>query len=589
MTGRHRMRSLVLSFAMLSATGFDARVWAKNADDAVDQTAMAIPRIGMPGARSVALPQPLSPGDVVRIRQIFALQRAGSVSAATEEMDRLDTDILRGAILADRYLNTGNIPETAELSEWLFRYGEQPDAPAIRALLETLPGPDGARPDGARPEGADGPARDQAAAIRQKGTKTTSPMVARSKARPGKPAVSDLPVRTLLVENDDQSAVDAARSLLTGGQAGPGTDDALFAGGVAAWRLGDFGIAKPLFEAAWHAAETASSRAAAAFWTARLADKAHDRASHIFWLRRAASEADTFYGPIARHTLSPIVACLPSSTATRPVVSNADVDALMATGPGRRSFALLQVGERERAEIELRTLWLDSGPRPGLGRSLMLVAKAVGLDQFAGELRDASEAAEDAPGKFELPLLRPAGGFRLDPAFVYAVVRHESNFQPLAVSPVGARGLMQVMPATAVGLGVIGEGQTDRLNDPSINLAAGQRYLLQLADSPLVGDDLLKLIAAYGQGPTGMNRWADGIRGHSDPFVFLEAIPSPFMRQFVEDVLRFHWQYAAALRVRASSLDDLAAGIYPRFAPIKAEPKGVITRPAGCPATALNG
>ena len=76
--------------------------------------------------------------------------------------------------------------------------------------------------------------------------------------------------------------------------------------------------------------------------------------------------------------------------------------------------------------------------------------------------------------KFELPLLRPAGGFRLDPAFVYAVVRHESNFQPLAVSPVGARGLMQVMPATAVGIGAIGEGQTDRLNDPSTNLAIGQ-------------------------------------------------------------------------------------------------------------------
>jgi len=42
MTGRHRMRSLMLSFAMLSATGFSASVWAKNADDAVDQTAMAI-------------------------------------------------------------------------------------------------------------------------------------------------------------------------------------------------------------------------------------------------------------------------------------------------------------------------------------------------------------------------------------------------------------------------------------------------------------------------------------------------------------------------------------------------------------------
>ena len=148
---------------------------------------------------------------------------------------------------------------------------------------------------------------------------------------------------------------------------------------------------------------------------------------------------------------------------------------------------------------------------------------------------------------------------------------------------------MQVMPATAVSIGAIGDGQTDRLNDPSTNLAIGQRYLIQLGDNPLVGDDLLRLIAAYGQGPTGMNRWAEAIRSNGDPFLFLEATPSPFMRQFVEDVLVFHWQYASAMRLRASSLDDLAAGIYPRFSPIKAVPGGMRARPETCPAPALKG
>jgi hypothetical protein len=54
------------------------------------------------------------------------------------------------------------------------------------------------------------------------------------------------------------------------------------------------------------------------------------------------------------------------------------------------------------------------------------------------------------------------------------------------------------------------------------------------------------------------------------------------MRQFVEDVLTFHWQYAAALRLRASSLDDLATGTYPRFTPIKATPGGVRAPPEAC-------
>jgi hypothetical protein len=522
---------------------------------------MAIPRIGMPGAHSIALPQPLAPGDVARIRQIFALQRTGAISDASKEMERLDSDLLRGAILADRYLNTGYLPEAGELSGWLTRFGDQPDAPAIRAMLEMLPGPK---------------------AKTSAGPPAPTPLAGRP--HPAQSGAAAITPRTLLVQNDDKAAINAALAQTTEASAAQ-VADAIFAGGVAAWRQRDLVAAKTLFEAAWRSADTTSLRASAAYWAARLAERAHDRGSRIFWLRRAARESGTFYSPIARHALNPIVSCLPSA-AGNPMLTNSDVDALMTTAPGRRSFALLQVGERGRAEAELRTLWLDSGPRPALGRSLILVAKAVGLDQFAAELRNDTDAAEAVLGRFELPMLRPAGGFRLDPAFVYAVVRHESNFQPLAVSPVGARGLMQVMPATAVGMGAIGEGQTDRLNDPSTNLAIGQTYLLQLSQSSLVGDDLLKLIAAYGQGPTGMSHWAEGIRANDDPFVFLETIPNPFMRQFIEDVLVYQWQYAAALRLRAGSLDDLAAGIYPRFAPIKSAPGGTRAQLANCPIVA---
>jgi soluble lytic murein transglycosylase len=548
---------------MLSAAGFGAPVWARNADDAVDQTAMAIPRVGMPGAGGVALPQPLSSGDAARIRHIFALQRAGAISDASREMQWVDSDILRGAMLADRYLNTATIPDAAELSVWLARFGDQPDAPAIRVLLEMLTQPTSQQ--------------------------LVAPGVPNPRPMPGQKAASSFPARALLVQNEDRAAVEAAQALLASTPLKSQAADSLFAGGVAAWRLNDLVTARPLFEAAWQGAESASSRAAAAFWAARLAEKMHDRAGRIFWLRRTVIETNTFYSPIARQALNPFASCLLPGSTNKTVVTNADVDALMATAPGRRGFALLQVGERGGAEAELRALWFDSGPRPALVRSLILVAKAVGLNQFADELRDDANAAEAALGRFELPLLRPAGGFRMDPAFVYAVVRHESNFQPLAVSPVGARGLMQIMPATAVGIGAIGDGQTDRLNDPSMNLAIGQRYLLQLSDDPLVGDHLLKLIAAYGQGPTGMNRWADTIRDHGDPFVFLETIPNPFMRQFIEDVLLFQWQYAAAFRLRASSLDELAAGILPRFSPIKAVPGGMRAQPETCRGTGQNG
>ena len=75
-----------------------------------------------------------------------------------------------------------------------------------------------------------------------------------------------------------------------------------------------------------------------------------------------------------------------------------------------------------------------------------------------------------------MPRLHPAGGFRIDPALVYALTRLESNFDAAAVSPAGALGLMQIMPVTA--RYVMGDALDDpKLHDPSLDLDVGQRYV----------------------------------------------------------------------------------------------------------------
>ena len=84
-------------------------------------------------------------------------------------------------------------------------------------------------------------------------------------------------------------------------------------------------------------------------------------------------------------------------------------------------------------------------------------------------------------------------------ALLRAVIRVESNFNPRAVSPRGARGLMQLMPATARGLGL-----TDAF-DPAANIDAGARYLRQLLDE--FGHDLRLTLAAYNAGPNAVKRW----------------------------------------------------------------------------------
>jgi hypothetical protein len=94
---------------------------------------------------------------------------------------------------------------------------------------------------------------------------------------------------------------------------------------------------------------------------------------------------------------------------------------------------------------------------------------------------------------FSTDILAAARKHRIDPAFIAAVIRAESNFYPRAVSRKGARGLMQLMPATARRLGV------RSTFDPRDNIQGGAAYLAELAER--FGDSSVDLIlAAYNAG-----------------------------------------------------------------------------------------
>ncbi|HEY3284020.1 MAG TPA: lytic transglycosylase domain-containing protein [Armatimonadota bacterium] len=105
--------------------------------------------------------------------------------------------------------------------------------------------------------------------------------------------------------------------------------------------------------------------------------------------------------------------------------------------------------------------------------------------------------AASSPQALE-PLIREAASRNgLDPKVLEAVVRQESGFNPTAVSPAGAQGLMQLMPGTARALGV-----ADPL-DPAQNLEGGARYLRQQLDR---FGELPLALAAYNAGPGAVQR-----------------------------------------------------------------------------------
>jgi len=204
----------------------------------------------------------------------------------------------------------------------------------------------------------------------------------------------------------------------------------------------------------------------------------------------------------------------------------------------------------------------------------LLVASAAGFIDTAAQmaaLLQSRDGQRHDELRFPLPRLRPAGGFTIDPTLVYAVTRVESNFDSGAVSPAGARGLMQIMPVTAQYITGNLLFEPARLHEPSANLEIGQRYLTYLARQEGISNDLLRMLARYNSGPGAYLRWGPEIRDGGDPLLFLEAIPVAETRAFVAHALVYSWIYAARMHMPATSLDDISAGDFPRFTPLPQE------------------
>jgi soluble lytic murein transglycosylase-like protein len=524
-----------------------------------DETALAIPRVALPGRnQGVALPTPLNPGDAARLRRAFVLQKPGGTGAAERAGD-VDGGLLAGHLLAAHYLGRRYHSTPGELAGWLARYADLPDAPAIHALLVRR-----------LPKGATVPSLSQPAKLPQ--ATTAGPQSSETEAAEdevGTTSRAALKARTQFTGNRDADVLRTAAAATRMARADGSGGEVGFVAGLAAWRLGRTELAQIHFETAAEAADTPRVRASAAFWAARAHLRRRDETGYAAWLRRAAEQRGTFYGLIARRTLD-----FGAGVTGGDVAAEADVEAVAATARGLRAFALLQVGQPMRAEAELRLLWCETADDAPLRRSILLIAADVGLTDLVARIA-ASAEAEAGQRRDDVhlvvPRLRPAGGFRIDPALVYALTRLESNFDAAAVSPAGALGLMQVMPVTARYVTGNDSLREAALHNPSLNLDVGQRYIAYLGHQDGIDGDLIRILAGYNAGPGSVSRWNDSVRDKDDPLLFIEAIPNDETRAFVRHVLTYTWIYAARLGLPAPSLDEIAAGGFPRFTPLAPE------------------
>jgi len=112
-----------------------------------------------------------------------------------------------------------------------------------------------------------------------------------------------------------------------------------------------------------------------------------------------------------------------------------------------------------------------------------------------------------------------SGKYRLDPDLVNSVIKAESEFNPRAISPKGAQGLMQLMPGTASQLGV------RNAFDPQANVDGGTKYLRELLE--MYNFDLVKALAAYNAGPQRVERF-----GGVPPYYETRAYVAKIVRDF---------------------------------------------------------
>lgn len=143
-------------------------------------------------------------------------------------------------------------------------------------------------------------------------------------------------------------------------------------------------------------------------------------------------------------------------------------------------------------------------------------------------------------------------------SYAMAIARQESAWNPKARSPVGASGLMQLMPATAQQTARMSNITTymnsSQLFDPQTNILLGTSYLEYVYQT--FGRNRILASAAYNAGPSRVNTWLRNSSGRIDAVAFIESIPFSETRGYVKNVLAYDVFYRYFLRQPAPVLTD---------------------------------
>jgi soluble lytic murein transglycosylase-like protein len=531
-----RAHTFVFVLAALSAAALPVRAAPAPSESVADGNDES----GDPGLR--VNPSALSSADRLTYTTAFDALRRGDLESARNSARQANDHVLLGTVEFERLFHPDYSASFEELSGWLQDYADLPTAQRVYSLAMRR-----------RPDGAEEP-RQPTGTFFTRNWDAVAAAGGNSEADPAKAA-------RVALNRDDLS-----EALRLGEQIGD-----WWVVGIAAWRAGDASRAFSAFErVAVDPTEDGWTRAGAGVWAARAAGQSGRQDRIQEFLRLAARWPATFYGQIALRQLGQEPEILNSGprpyealfeTAVpddEPVgVNQREMDAFLQSEPrARRTVAFFEVGRRLDARDELR-----NGLRTATDRTRRLW---TGLARVLGPRLGISggDATRIDAADYPMPDIAPEGGWTLERSLVYAIARRESAFNAQARSPVGAYGLMQVMPTTAAEM--TGDrtfvSTPQQLFQPATNVRLGQAYVNRMLARPEFQGDLLRAVASYNAGPGPMLDALRRLGPGPDPLLLIETIDVPQARDYVEKVVAAYWIYQRMTGGPLNTLDAVAAG-----------------------------
>jgi peptidoglycan lytic transglycosylase len=376
---------------------------------------------------------------------------------------------------------------------------------------------------------------------------------------------ANLTVRALLAQGNARSAYAVIAD--TGVTSGTEMSESEFlAGWIALRRLDSPAKALPHFKKLEAGVTRPISLARARYWKGRCYEALGDTAQAVAQYKLAAQAPESFYGQIAlaRIDATPVLHIAEASVDARGEDAAFDADPL-----AKPIRVLADLGQVNFVRIfALRDQELHAEPR----RAKFLAEELTRLGFREVAVRIAKNASYTGTTflAYTHPMIPlpayPGAGTAPEPAYVLALIRQETEFDPTDVSHAGARGLMQIMPGgareTAAKAGIA--YRPNDLFDPAYNIQLGMAEFQ--GDVDFYGGSLVLAAAAYNAGRGNVKKWlaanGDPRTPGIDPLDWIELIPFNETRNYVQRALENAQIYRGRLAghdVQTRVLNDLYA------------------------------